>query len=477
MSPILLLRILLVVALLLAIPAAFFGYQAYTQSASYLLAQGNEAISKMDRKEFDRIQKLLEAKGENQAASFIHGKYLVFAGDALLRQTQVPPPFEEVQQTAQYVLGAAGLCNQITITRQPVWAYASFYQKPLNLPSPALNAFRIALAELAKIQNDGPIGVEGTILGAECLVRLDEKRMAEESLKAVVQRHPDNRDAHRMLAGIYIDLNSPGNAIKHLEEWARLDPSDGLPYRWIGFFRKDGNQQTEAIQAYQEALRRNLKPDMRAEALKELAEIYLALEDNPNLALETLAQGPESFQRDPDVLALRVDCLVNLGHAAEASGVMEQAHRNNPHNSKIVVMRAQMFLNENQADQARPLLEEAVRLDPLNLQAQSMLMKAYGQLQQPELAAKQKTKVEEVTKIHVTLSDLRTKAVSSPWDANVRYEMGEIFLKNGHPEDARTWLQAALACNPGHAKARRLLNKIPPNEKVTKASKAADPIK
>jgi len=471
MSPTLALKVILVVALILAIPAAFFGHQAYTNSTSYLLARGNEAVEKLNRKEVERIQKLLEKKGEIQAAYLIHGKYWVYVGDtALSRQTPAPAPFEDTQQTAQMVLGAAGLCDQAATTRPVLWTFATFYQKPLGVTSPALNAFRTALAELAKIQDDGPIGVEGTVLAAESLLRLDEKRLAEEGLKILLKRNPDNRDAHRLLSVIYIDLNSPGSAIKHLQEWARLDPSDGLPYRWIGFFRKDNSQQTEAIEAYQEALRRNLKPDMRADAIKELAEIYLLLEGNPSKALDTLAQGTEAFQREPEILTLRVESLSSLGRAPEALELVEQALRDNPQNSKIIVMRAQMFINENKPEQAIPLLEKAVRLDPYNLRALTLLMNTYSQLQKPELAAKLTIQVEDVTKIYAKISDLRTKALSNPWDPEVRYELAGMFLMIGHLEDARTWLQAALACNPAHAKARRLLNKIPPKEKVAAVS-------
>jgi tetratricopeptide (TPR) repeat protein len=311
------------------------------------------------------------------------------------------------------------------------------------------------------------------VLAAECLLRLDEKRLAEEGLGVFIKRHPDNLEAHRLLSVIYIDLNSPGGAVKHLEEWARLDPSDGLPYRWIGFFQKDNNEQGPAVTAYQEALKRNLKPDVRADAIKELTEIYLLSEGKPALALETLALGTPEFLSDPDILALRVEALVSLGRDAEGLELVEQALRDNPKNPKILVLRAQIFINENKPELALPLLEEAVRQDPYDLRAQTLLMNTYGQLGKKELADKQKVRVDEVTKMHTTLSNLRSRANSAPWDADVRYELGAMCITINRPEEARTWLQAALACNPGHAKARRLLSKVPPKEKVLAASESA----
>ena len=82
---------------------------------------------------------------------------------------------------------------------------------------------------------------------------------------------------------------------------ARLDPHNGRPYRWIGwFFAKDyDGKLPEAIEACQEAWRRNLRPTQRAEVVKELAG---ALVDRPadyEAALETLARYP-AFADQPE---------------------------------------------------------------------------------------------------------------------------------------------------------------------------------
>ena len=62
---------------------------------------------------------------------------------------------------------------------------------------------------------------------------LRERRLAAETLKSLVQRQPDLRDAHRWLAAIYIDLNTPFAAIEHLRSIKRhygflVDPAHRL---------------------------------------------------------------------------------------------------------------------------------------------------------------------------------------------------------------------------------------------------------
>src|SRR5713101_1529549 len=305
-------KILLTVVLVVAAPAAFFGYRAYTHSTNYLLAQGDRAAEEGKHDEVERLAKVLEKKGESQAAHLLRGEDYVYLGIVASKLPPVSMPFEELQRTGQMVVGAADVSGQPMPARLSLWLAASTYQEPARVSSPALNAFRKGLTELAQIQDDGPIGDKGTVLAAECLLQLNEKRLAEEGLKALVKHHPDNKDAHRFLSVIYIDLNSANEAIQHLQEWSRLDPSNGLPYRWIGFFRKENNQVDDARQAYEEALKRKLPSEVRADTLKELVEIYINSKGEYEKALAILDQGSEAFQQDPAAIALRVNCLRNL---------------------------------------------------------------------------------------------------------------------------------------------------------------------
>lgn len=474
MSRVLFLKILIVLALILAIPGAFFGYRAHTHSTSYLLARGNEAIERMKTKEVERLEKILENKGEIQAAHLLRGKFYVYAGEAAMKEVLPIPPSEEFQQAGQMVLGAAGLGDQAFEARGVVWLMATLFQRKQGaVSSPALNAFRKALGELAQIQDDGPIGVEGTVLAAECLMRLQEQRLAEEGLKALIKRHPDNRDAHRFLSVIYIDLNSATEAIHHLQEWARLDPSDGLPYRWIGFFKKDNSQEGEAAQAYEEALQRQLTPEVRTEVLKELAELYSAPLGDYSKGLATLDKGSDSFQRDPEVVVLRVNCLRSTQREAEAVELVEKTLRENPNSPRLLWLRALLYVTEDKPGQALPRLEKAVDLDPFDLQSLNTLVSVYDLLNRKDKAEQTKKQQQEVQALMTRLATLVQTANRLPWDDRPRLEIGILQMQMKRYEQARTWLQAALACNPNNSRARRLLNQLPSKEKPPSTTRPA----
>jgi tetratricopeptide (TPR) repeat protein len=462
----LLLKILLIGALILAIPSYFFGRHLYTHSTAYLLAKGDRAAEEGKHDEVERLAKLLEKKGELQAAHLLRGEDFVYLGIVASDITPPPDPYEDLQRASQMVGGSAGLDSQALAGRPILWTFASWHQESHRVSSPALTAYRRALGELAQIQDDGPIGLRGTLLAAECLIHLEEKRLAEEGLKALLKRYPDNKDAHRFLSVIYIDLNSPIEAVKHLEEWARLDPANGLPYRWIGFFKRDNQQVGEAIDGYEQALKRRLPPHVRADAIKELAEIFHSEGQSPK-ALETLALGSDSFQNDPEILALRVNCLRNIvSREQEAVELVDSSLQKNPNHPKILFLRAQIFENEDKPDKALPLLEKAIKIDPYDLSTLTLLMKVYGELGRKEQADKFKVQVNEVQEILTRLATLKSEANSRLWDDNVRLEIAVLALRINQPDQARTWAQAALSCNPGNSKARRLLNQLPTKEKA-----------
>ena len=460
------LKILLISALILAIPAAFLGWQAYTHSTSYLLAKGDRAAEEGKHDEVERLAKLLEKKGEINAAHVLRGEDFVYLGIVASGAPPVLDPYEDLQRAGQLVAASACLSDEAVSARRLLWIFQSWHQDSRRVSSPSLTAFRRALTELTQVQDDAPVGVKGTLLAAECLMHLEEKRLAEEGLRALLKRHPDNKDAHRFLSVIYIDLNSPSEAIKHLEEWARLDPTNGLPHRWIGFFRRDNNQVSEAIDGYEQALKRQLTPQVKSDAIKELAEIYHS-EGQSQKALDTLDLGTESFQNDPEILALRVNCLRNIeSREQESVELVEKALSQNSNHPKILFLRAQIFENEDKPEKALPLLEKANKEDPFDLPILTLLMKVYRELKQDAKADQLKARATEVQDILTRLSALKAQANTRPWDDSVRLEIAQLSMKLNQPEQVRTWAQAALSCNPGNSRARRLLAQLPPKEKT-----------
>jgi tetratricopeptide (TPR) repeat protein len=325
----------------------------------------------------------------------------------------------------------------------------------------AESAFRRALDELGHIHG-GPDAGDVTVLAAECLVRLGRRRLATDALTDLARQEPDRREAHRWLAAVYIDLNAPADAIRHLREWGRLDPHAGRPFRWVGFFCKNMNQPGPAAEAYRTALQRQLEPALRSDVVRELAETLMEGDGAYQEALEVLAGCPEPCARQPQVLALRAECLWGLGQAEEAAAAADEALRSAPPSARALCLRAKIHLADGQVDAARVLLDEALRLEPHDLAARQHRLAVAVRSGDAAAVEQQRGLLEESRGHWDQLSRLHREAQQRPWDGPLRRQIAELCLKVNRPAEARLWLQATLACDPDDPAAQQLLARLPP---------------
>src|SRR5579871_1556257 len=163
---------------LMALALAGTWYFVSTSRASSLLERGRRALAQSNWTQADRFADRLDRGGHGDYAHLLRGESWLcrarLAGDA-----------------AGHWLSTGG------------------------------DSYQLALGELAQVRNEGRLATDAAVLGAESLVHLGERRFAAQVLDTVLQRNPDHTEAHRWLAAIYIDLNSPALAIAHLREWAR----------------------------------------------------------------------------------------------------------------------------------------------------------------------------------------------------------------------------------------------------------------
>src|SRR5262249_3245780 len=128
-------------------------------------------------------------------------------------------------------------------------------------------------------------------------------------------------DAHRGLFVIYYDQGALTPALYHLRQLAELEPTDGRPWRTMGYIAKDIlEQDPKTAEYYEEALRRGLSPIVAEEAHLELGEV-LVKQSQYQEALAHL----EQVRGIPKVLALRAECLWMSGRPMDAKDLLDQA--------------------------------------------------------------------------------------------------------------------------------------------------------
>jgi tetratricopeptide (TPR) repeat protein len=379
--------------------------------------------------------------------------YLLARGRAALDRGDVAEALARADQLQHYGYGPPA-----HLLRGEAWLTVGRAAGPGEAPN--AEALRRALRSLGQIDDEGPLAAEGAVRAGECLVRLGDHHAAADVLEVVVRSRPDDREAHRWLAAVYIDLSSPTQAIHHLEEWGRRAPEDGRPYRWIGLFRKDYNQFDAAADAYREALRRRLTPDDQAAVTCELAEALLEGPGDFRAALAALDQCPQPWAARPEVAVLRAEALWGLGRLDEAADVADRVLRDAPGEARALRLRGRLYLAADQPARARPLLEKAVALDPYDLVGRQHLAEACVRLGDAAAADEQRRRAEDARRLRDRLTSLYVSARERPWDDSVRQEIAGLCLRMNRRREARTMLRAALACNAGNEPARRLLDRL-----------------
>jgi tetratricopeptide (TPR) repeat protein len=387
---------------------------------------------------------------------------MVFLNQAkvTLENAKPPFPYEGMQQAAQLVLAGAALSSYPPALRGIVWLSTAQVQQEFPWPIPGGDDLHEALLEFGQVLDDDPLGADATVLASECLVRLEERRPATKALSTLVDRQPDNLDAHRWLAAIYIDLKCPGPAVKHLRDWARLDPGNARPYRWLGFFsREESEDSSEAIAAYRKALQLGLEPLDRATVLKELAETLITSQSDYQAVLDTLALGAETFQDQPPVLVLRAECLMGMGKTDEAVRMLEKLLEEHPTMTAALLLRARSYLQEGQAPAAIRLLEKVVSLHPSHYAGRHNLMLAYQLIKDDRHATEQKRQLDTVLATRERLAKLQQEAAKDPWNSHARHDLAVIYSTISRPE-ALSWIQSAFAASPDDPKIRRTWTRL-----------------
>lgn len=303
-----------------------------------------------------------------------------------------------------------------------------------------------ALAEFNRIRDRGELRLDAALLTGRCLLELHELRQAEHAFLFVLNARPEEVDAHRGLAAVYHDQGAQMRAVRHLEEWARLDPHDGRPYRQMGFIYRGLELLPDAIASYRQALERRLTDRVVIEVRMELADCLLRQAAWAE-ALETL-DGGEPVPPYPMAESVRIDSLWGLGRAVEARAEADRAAAAFPEEPAVLRLRAKIHLADKQPSQAVPLLRRALDLDRHDRDARFRLAQAYDALGQKADADEQRRRLRQTEDLLKELKQRADEAEQNPWDPAPRRRLAAIYKELDNPEMAQAMERAAQEARP-----------------------------
>lgn len=318
--------------------------------------------------------------------------------------------------------------------------------------------YEAALVELAACSHDPATQAISLRLAGEILCRTERQGDAIAVLERSVKLKPDSAEAYRWLAIAYYDTGGSTQAVAALKKLAKLVPNDYRPHRMLGMIQKDRSRFAEAVQEYRACLR--LKPAdqvVRAAILHELSDCLTQLNEYDD-ALRYLDEAPETA----DNLALRAHSYFGKGNRSAARNAAERALELAPDHIEARGWLGTLDLEAGNFKSAATQFERVVAKYPTEYAPRFKLSQAYQRLGKKSEAEKDLGLAKKYQALGQKFTELHDQANQNPTDPVIRFELGETARELDRIELARMWYRAALALEPGHAKAIQALKQLPP---------------
>ena len=205
---------------------------------------------------------------------------------------------------------------------------------------------------------------------AEIYSRVNRVGDAVREAEAVLKVNPDQEDAHRLLANLYLHnlgeaqpekvaKDSLNKAIEHFEALTRLDPTDTESYVTLGRLYRLNNEPSKAEEIFRKAL--NADPNSKG-ALVYLAQLY-SDQGAYDQTVELLKKIPES-ERDVQTLFSLGLAYLQAGDFDNATATYEKALAQEPENLDVRRAYAEALLRRGKTVEARTELQRVLKSDP-----------------------------------------------------------------------------------------------------------------
>jgi predicted Zn-dependent protease len=293
-------------------------------------------------------------------------------------------------------------------------------------------------------------GSQESITLERSLLRVQQGRWSlplEEQLQTYIdQNHPDLPAILDTLSQGYTEIYRLDSARYCLDLWLERQPNNARALLRRGWVRERQHHLEEAAEDYRQAVAAEAD---NTTARMRLAQILLQLDQaqEASVLFESLRQ-----QRPEDVPVLLglARCRRKLGENEAAEQLLEELARRAPRDAAVLLERGRLALEQSQREQAETWLRQAVQLAPHDYQTNYYLFLCLNQLDKKEEGEKYQQQARRIEADMKRMNELTDLLQARPYDADMRCEVGRLFLRNGQPREGVLWLQSALQVAPDH---------------------------
>lgn len=294
-----------------------------------------------------------------------------------------------------------------------------------------------ALNSFFRMDQDGPLRQHIQLQAGKSCYALGRLVEAVSLFRSVIDQSSDSPEANRWLGIVYYDLGAYDLAIVHLSRLTELEPDDFRPYRLLGLMHRDFERDADSEAFYLKALELTPPKEIRREIVGELALAYIG-QRKYREALKLVEAEPA----DAELLALGSRCLMNLAEKEKAATRLKEAARLEPDHRTVLMLQAEFFQADNRNTEAIGRLRRAVKLDHFDIEARYKLALLLQKLGSADEYKAEIAEWEKQKKMKEQLTELNIKALSEPFNSELRFELADLCEQLGKKELATMWRKA-----------------------------------
>jgi len=283
-----------------------------------------------------------------------------------------------------------------------------------------------ALEEFRQAVHQPELEIDTMVLAGQTLYQMGRAGDAHQAWKQALKLNPAQVNANRWLGVLYYNLGAMEDALTHLEAVSHLAPDDPRPDRLMGLIYKDFERYKEAVDRYQESLRRDANQHDRDQILIELAESQVRISDYTS-ALAIL----KNCMHSPKMQTLEAECHFGLSDREEATRLTVEALKTSFEELTLLRLYGRILLGRGDSNKAIEVLSHAASLHPMDYSIQYNLAQAFSHEGNQTLAQQHAQRAEQLKHQWREFTSLHTRAIGEPSNADIRYQLGRMAQQLG----------------------------------------------
>jgi predicted Zn-dependent protease len=272
-------------------------------------------------------------------------------------------------------------------------------------------------------------------------------RMQGSLVALVVQGDPRTPLIAEILLPAFLQAYQLNDAMACVQHWLKCEPDRVEAWRYYAKLCEYNHNGEEALRGYRRVV--ELEPDN--DEVRLILAGQLIHEHRAQEALEHFKFLRPRLGEQAQVLGGMACCYRELNHPDEARQLLEEVLNKDPQNALALGERGRLALQFETPAEAENWLRRAVAERPAERELLYSLIQCLQRLGKTKEVADVQAQLKKTEKELDRLDEITRKIARDPHNADLRYEAGQIMLRNGQETEGLRWLGSALHEDPAHA--------------------------